>query len=335
MYEKPMTSLKNLVKKLSQWNTLEPVLSKEEFKTLVQLSKKVIWSNPYIRKQIQEHKINIIPSNFYSNIPSIEDIETSFEYKEPGAEVYNHHLFNKDKMNSIIEQLYGYADEFNPPTDGDADNPADFFWKNPAFSYSDAMMYYCMIRHFKPARILEIGSGFSTLVAQAALRKNQTGTLTLIEPYPKPFLKKLDTVDNLIESFVQNIRVHDMLGLVEQSDIWFIDSTHTVKTGSDCLYLYLKIMPQVTKDIPVHSHDIYLPFGYPHKLILEKHIYWTEQYLLYAYMLDNPKIEVLYSSAYAYAFLRNTLNRLMNQKYGSGGSSIWYLLKGSQARQKG
>jgi len=49
-------------------------------------------------------------------------------------------------------------------------------------------------------------------------------------------------------------------------------------------------------------------------------------------MLDNPKIEVLFSSAYAYAFLRNTLNRLMNQKHGSGGGSIWYLLKGSQTR---
>jgi len=138
-------------------------------------------------------------------------------------------------------------------------------------------------------------------------------------------------VDHIIESFVQHIEVSDLVNLVESSDIWFIDSTHTVKIGSDCLYIYLKVMPEITKDIMVHSHDVFLPFGMPMKRALDKHIYWTEQYLLYAYILDNPKVEVLFGSAYASRILPNTLNKLMLNKYPGGGGSIWYKLNGESS----
>ena len=190
------------------------------------------------------------------------------------------------------------------------------------------MSYYCVIRHLKPDCILEIGSGYSTLVADQALKKNGQGKLVLIEPDPKDFLIKLESVDKIIKSFVQDISVKDLLDLIEKCQIWFIDSTHTVKVGSDCLYLYLKIMPEIRKDITVHTHDIYLPFGIPKKKVLEQHIYWTEQYLLYAYMLDNPKIEVLFGSAYAQKKLPDLLKSLMRNKYPGGGGSLWYQLKG-------
>ena len=78
-------------------------------------------------------------------------------------------------------------------------------------------------------------------------------------------------------------------------------------------------MPQITTDIIVHSHDIFLPFGMPKNWALEKHIYWTEQYLLYAYILDNPKVEVLYGSAYASQKLPDVIKNLMNDKYPGGG----------------
>ena len=60
-----------------------------------------------------------------------------------------------------------------------------------------------------------------------------------------------------------------------------------------------KVMPEIRQDLLVHTHDIHLPFSFTQNQVLEKHIYWTEQYLFYAYMLDNPKIKVLFGSAYA------------------------------------
>ncbi len=301
-------------------------LTKYELHTLIRLAKKVLWANSETRRVLQNNKVNVIPANFYSDVPLIDDINTSFEYREDDAEIYNSGIFNKESIEGFITKLCEYSDEFTPPVEGNRENPDRFFWENPAFSYSDAMSYYCIIRCFKPDHILEIGSGFSTLVANEALLKNGKGKLTLIEPYPKEFLHKLDSVDSIIESFVQDMPVNKLVDLVESSDIWFIDSTHTVKVGSDCLYLYLLVMPKISKDIIIHSHDIHLPYGLPKRQVLEKHIYWTEQYLLYAYMLDNPKIDVLFSSAYAIKTLPDSLSQLMRGKYPAGGGSIWYSL---------
>jgi len=54
-------------------------------------------------------------------------------------------------------------------------------------------------------------------------------------PYPRTFLQRLDTVEKILEQPVQDIGVLNLVDLVESADIWFIDSTHTVKIGSDCL----------------------------------------------------------------------------------------------------
>lgn len=219
---------------------MSETLTKKEFRTLISLAKRVLWSDQETRKRIQQHKLNIVPANFYSNIPSVEDVIGSFEYRNEGTEIYNSGIFDTKKMKAFIGDIGVYAEEFSPPLDGSKDCPRGFFWNNPAFSYSDAMSYYCVLRHIKPRHVLEIGSGFSTLIANEALTKTGYGKLTLIEPYPKDFLRDLDAVDRIIESFVQDIPVAELVQLVEGSEVWFIDSTHTVKVGSDCLYIYLK-----------------------------------------------------------------------------------------------
>lgn len=302
-----------------------------EIKFFIMQAKRYLRADKETRRKIQEQGINLVPENFYSNIPSLADIENSFEYRDSDPAPYNSpQVFNPDVMRGFMDTLTQYASEFEPPVEGDKENPRGFFWGNPAFSYSDAMSYYCVLRHFKPTKVLEIGSGFSTLVADQALKKNGKGNLVLIEPYPKPFLHKLETVSAVHELFVQDISMHKLIDMIEASDVWFIDSTHTVKIGSDCLYIYLKAMPEVKKDIIVHTHDIFLPFAFRKEWASERQLYWTEQYLLYAYLLDNPKTEVLFGSTYANTFLSDELKKLMGGKYGGGGGSLWYRLNGAQ-----
>lgn len=301
-------------------------LTERELAQLISLAKRVLWAPPEIRERLQAEKVNITPANFYSNIPLVHEIENSFEYRDEGRGIYNHNIFDSARIESFIDELCQFAPEFNPPIEGDADNPSGYFWSNPAFSYSDAMAYYCILRLFKPSHVLEVGSGYSTLVADQAIRENGVGTITVVEPYPKPFLRALESVDTIIDSFVQDIPLGRLVDIVDQTDVWFIDSTHTVKIGSDCLYLYLMVMPEVSNPTIVHAHDIYLPFGMPSEKALISHVYWTEQYLLYAYMLDNPKTNVLFSSVYAHRNLPKALERLMLDKYPSGGGSIWFTL---------
>jgi predicted O-methyltransferase YrrM len=68
----------------------------------------------------------------------------------------------------------------------------DLHFSQFMFRMVDAEVLYSIIRYFKPSRIIEIGSGYSTLVSAAACRKNlQEGfptDLLCIEPNPNEIL---------------------------------------------------------------------------------------------------------------------------------------------------
>src|SRR5690606_10096811 len=73
-----------------------------------------------------------------------------------------------------------------------------FSFANEAFKSGDAEYLYCMIRHGTPRRIVEIGSGHSTLMMRRAVEKNMTeigGYLCehlCVEPFEQPWLEELD-----------------------------------------------------------------------------------------------------------------------------------------------
>lgn len=285
--------------------------------------KGLLWE-PGARAVFNRLGVDIIPSHFYSPVPSVDEIHSSFEYVDGEYPYADCGFFNDEFMQQFLLALLPYADNFAPEVEGDLDTPSSFFWKNPSFSFSDAMSYYCIIRHLKPRRILEIGSGFSTLVASSALEDNALGEIICIEPHPRPFVRNISRVVRLIEEKVQSIPISYFQNELSDGDILFIDSTHSVKTGSDCLFLYLKVLPALSAKLMMHAHDIFLPEGYPMRWLLEKHIYWTEQYLLQALLTDNPKFQVCYGSNYHRIYHRDLLDRFMQGKATSGGGSFWF-----------
>jgi hypothetical protein len=302
-------------------------LTPEEMRTLVQLGRKALRADNETRRQLQSLKINVVPANFYSAIPTVDEFEKSFEFNFPGGPYNSSRIFDPDAMREFLAVLDPYADEFDPPTEGDRESPTGYFWGNPAFSYSDAMAYYSMLRHVKPKHVLEVGSGFSTLVALAALSKNGSGSISCIEPFPMPWLEKFTPKVMLHKNRAQVFEADFFNEQLEDGDVFFIDSTHTVKAGSDCLHLYLRILPKLRADLMVHAHDIYLPFPMP-RSDFERHIYWTEQYLLYAYLLDNPRVKVLYGSRYHARFEKIALEAFMRGRWPAGGASFWFSLRG-------
>jgi len=304
-------------------------LSEKELRHLLALSRRALWQGPEVKRFLQDGGVNLTPANFYSSVPLVADIERSFEYaeEEAGRAPYAAGgLFDHEAILSHARALGAYAHELDAPLEGDRKDPAGFFWGNPAFSGSDAMAYYCTLRALKPRRVVEIGSGFSTLVADLALRANGGGEIVCIEPYPMPFLHRIGSVARIIEKPVQAIPESELVGLIDDSQVWFIDSTHTVKVGSDCLYIYLKVMPQVSADVVCHSHDIFLPYALPQRWALERNVFWTEQYLLHAYLLDNPKARVLFGSNYLAKRAPEAMAEFMQGKHRGGGGSLWYRL---------
>jgi FkbM family methyltransferase len=306
-----------------------PDLSDEEFNQLFKLAKRVLWSNHETRRKLQGLGINIVPANFYSEIPTHAELDASFEYAEDAP--FDGPMFDPAPMTAFAtEHLLPYCDEFSPP----ADNPhtpdtREYFWNCPEFRSTDALAYYAMIRNRKPRRIIEIGSGYSTLVAMKAVAANGFGEIVCIEPFPKDWLRKLPI--RLLDQKVQTLPAEFFERDLADGDILFIDSTHTVKNGSDVLHLYLRVLPRLTRDLMVHVHDIYLPYPLPLRSATETQIYWTEQYLLHAYLLDNPKIRFLWSSVIGANRFRDLMIRMLDGKNPVGGSSVWFALNGQLA----
>lgn len=301
----------------------QPCYDEAEIQQLGAVLRRLVYSPSELRKRLQDMGVSVIPANWYSEIPLINELEqapadlASPEFVEG---------FDPQRLREVLNALMPFSAEFDPPESPPENHPVPdrFYWKGGPFSFSDAMAYYCFVRLLRPRTIVEIGPGWSTFVADAALRANGSGQLICVDPAPQPFLSGIASVARLIDQPVQSLPPEFFNEVLSDGDILFIDSTHTVKHGSDCIHLYLKVLPAIAHHITLHVHDIFLPFSLPLQWMRDRQLYWTEQYLLYAYLLDNRRAEILYGSHYHSRFNREQLNALMRDRYPAGGGSLWF-----------
>jgi len=183
---------------------------------------------------------------------------------------------------------------------------------NGVFGSVDGEILYCMIRYFKPGKIFEIGSGYSTYLSAQAILKNKEYNdheceLIAVEPYLNDVLKAgFPGLSKLISAKIQDVSLLEF-GKLKENDILFIDSSHVLKIGSDVQYEYLDILPRLSKGVIVHVHDIFLPAEYPKEWVLKDYIFWTEQYLLQAFLAFNDSFEVLWAGNYMHLKYPNKL----------------------------
>ena len=182
---------------------------------------------------------------------------------------------------------------------------------NNFFERGDAEIYYQIIRHFKPKKIIEIGSGQSTLISLEAIKKNKienqiSTQLISIEPYENKWLEDLNI--EIIRKKIEDIDLELCISL-ESDDILFIDSSHIIRPQGDILKEFLEILPLLKPGVIVHIHDIYTPRNYPERWLKKENRFYNEQYLLEA-MLDNSS---RYSILLGLNFLKNDyFNELKN-----------------------
>lgn len=299
----------------------------EEVRQAAHLLKRAMWKGEEIQRLLVDVGIQVVPANFYSIVPSPTDFDNSFEfngevpYLDPG-------VFDDEAMVTYLQEaLLPYSEEFDPAFE-QPDEEGVYYWRNPAFSFSDAMAYYCVLRERKPQTVIEVGSGYSTLVAQAALARNGHGKLICVEPYPMDWLRDRDGIE-LHQTAVQELTSDWFNDRMDSGDVLFIDSTHTVKTGSDCAHLYLRVLPRLQGDLLIHAHDIYVPFAMPRNKAQPRHIYWNEGYVLLALLLENPRMRVVYGSTYHHELHPDLLRTFMHDRHPPGGASIWFERSGA------
>lgn len=256
--------------------------------------------------------VHVLPTHFSSPLPVTRDLGDDL-WDGPICE------WNLDPAPylAFISGISGYATElsFVPETGP----PGTFFWANPAFYRGDAELYYSLLRCWKPRRLLEIGSGYSTLVAKLAARK-QPLRIEAIEPFPHAWLEGV--ADEMLVQPVQEIPLSRFESL-EAGDLLFIDSTHISKAGSDVNYLFLKVLPRLKDGVIVHVHDVCLPFEYPKSWIKQQRIFYTEQYLLGAMLHGSTGWEILVPYYWLSMVAPAALREAFPDVNPPGGGSFW------------
>ncbi|MGB5429583.1 class I SAM-dependent methyltransferase, partial [Eudoraea sp.] len=172
---------------------------------------------------------------------------------------------NLDNQLLLLKEFSKYYPEM-PFRDEKSDNQR-YCFNNGAYAYTDAIVLYSFIRHFKPKRIMEIGSGHSSAVMLDTREAFVNDiNLTFIEPYPKYLYGLIKDNDRdkckVLETKVQNVQITEFQKL-QRNDILFIDSSHVSKTGSDVNYEIFKILPTLNSGVIIHFHDVFYPFEYP------------------------------------------------------------------------
>ena len=161
-------------------------------------------------------------------------------------------------------------------------SPGKFYVNNPNFGAGDAELYYLMIRNHKPKKIIEVGSGFSTLLAIEAIRKNETegfvSELICIEPFEMPWLENSDEV-TLVKQRVETLGI-EFFSSLQENDILFIDSSHIIRPENDVLFAYMQLLPALNPGVLIHIHDIFSPRHYRQDWLTGMYRFWNEQYML-------------------------------------------------------
>jgi predicted O-methyltransferase YrrM len=219
--------------------------------------------------------------------------------------------WNDEGQLSILQQ-FNFNDELKQIPLNKA-GELDFYVNNPAFTSGDAEYFYNLIRLKKPTKIFEVGSGYSTLLAVQAIKKNQEESATYqckhvcIEPYEMPWLEK--TGVTVIRERVEQVDKSLFLELGE-NDILFIDSSHIIRPQGDVIYEYLELLPILKAGVIVHIHDIFSPHDYLKQWVVDEVKLWNEQYLLEAFLTDNKKWKIIGALNYLHHTHYSELKRI-------------------------
>ena len=231
-----------------------------------------------------------------------------------------------DEQVALVRDHLGRQSDF-PIPDGPTDDPRDYHAANEMFSRPDAWMLQAMLRHFRPRRVIEAGCGWSSLVTARVNREYFGGTIdvTCIEPYPPEFLGSgIEGISELIISPVEEMPINRLLEL-GAGDILFIDTSHTVKTGGDVVFLLQEVLPRLADGVVVHIHDIFLPWDYPPEWVFAGRA-WNEQYAVRAFLTFNSAFEILLGVAWMSYFRSNILASVLHgfpRDYRDKGGSLW------------
>jgi predicted O-methyltransferase YrrM len=228
--------------------------------------------------------LHVVPDHFYYPIPSTRDLDDAlFDRVSPCVGID----WNEPEQRRHLDEVF-----------------ARFAWevpfeRNAGLSLADAAILHAMIRAYRPQRLIEVGSGHSTRIAARACTMNTDDgypcALTVIDPFlDRALERELPAFVSTRREKVQAVPI----AAFADCDLLFIDSSHVAGIASDVTFLQLEVLPRVRPGCLVHFHDILLPGEYWKEWVIGARLFWSEQYLLWAFLLFNSAFSVVWASRY-------------------------------------
>jgi hypothetical protein len=255
----------------------------------------------HTRFQTEEYEVlprgryDIVERNFYSPVPNLDLLPAdAFDRRSRLGGI---DLRVEDATELIERELAPFIAEMDLALDG-PQPPGTFFLHNENYETVDAELLYALIRARKPKRVVELGSGFTTLLIGEAARRNLADGDAIehlaFDPFPRAqIFGEQPPPPTVFEPLPATEVPPERLAELESGDILFVDTTHTVKLGSDVNHIILDLLPSLAEGVLVHFHDIFLPWEYPRNWFEEMDYFWAEQYLLQAFLAFNDSFQVM------------------------------------------
>lgn len=239
-------------------------------------------------------------TDYYSPLTTVSELKATVQrWNRPSA--LKGVAYDLEHMKAEMSDLLSrYLDEFSRIPPYEELRQMGF---GPGYTAIDALTLYMMIRHIKPERYVEVGSGLSTYYCSLAAAKNASEghplVVTCIEPYP---FDKLYTVPGIqvIAKQVQDVEV-SVFHELQRDDILFIDSSHVLKIDGDVPFLYLEVLPSLNVGVVIHVHDIPFPYNIPYPPQLwvfgrEWPMLWNEAMVVQAFLGFNSDFRIVMST---------------------------------------
>jgi hypothetical protein len=267
------------------------------------------------------------PGHYYSPIVDISDIRTRHDEVFSSPESLLGIDLRADAQLALLPTLAALCEDH--PYQEHPHDDIRYGFENDFFSYGDGLVLHAMLRHLRPPRYVEIGSGWSSALVLDVADKYLNGKIscTFVEPYPERLHSLLavgDTQSSQIEIIEKPVAGVDpaLFTTLTAGDVLFIDSTHVSRCGSDVNSLFFDVLPALEPGVHVHIHDVFYPFEYPSNWVYEGRN-WSEDYLLRAYLINNPKVRINWFNSYLSQHHRAAVAAAMPAWDKNPGGSIW------------
>jgi len=289
-----------------------------------------LWPSPAQAAAAPFVHVRFPPGHFYSPLPETRELGAEPRHAEvwPSPPRETPGIDWRDEAQAALCRELGRQERLHFPDEPTGDE-ADYTTANDQFSAFDAWLLEGMLRHLRPSLLVEVGSGYSTLVTARVNRELLNGSvhLTCVDPYPRQFL--IDGVDGVAQLRIEKVQETplEVFGALGENDVLFIDTSHVAKTGSDVVWLYQEVVPRLRPGVVVHIHDMFAPGEYPEAWVLDGWA-WNELYVVRAFLAFNSAFRVELGAQYLWKrhheLVLDAFPGMREERYArTGGGSLW------------